>query len=183
MKLADTVAEVQAAPAKPSWRQRLEHLEKQPWPQFLGILYLVRWLFLGVILLPVWCFAPDWLTMPSTEEFPPTGATLVLTLLVLAPVVETLLECTGLWWLLRAVVRHPPHRVPFMLLSAAVMVVLHPPFGLHWVPTFITGLFLAFTYSHFVRRSHGAAIAATIAFHAAINVVGVVVLMPQLMGN
>lgn len=138
---------------------------------------------MGVILLPVWFWFPDWLTMPSTEESPPTGATLLITLLVIAPVVETLLECTGLWWLLRAVVRRPPHRGLFMLMSAAVMVALHPPLGFHWVPTFITGLFLAFAYTHFVHRSHGAAIAATSAFHAAINVVGVVALMPQLMGH
>lgn len=63
------------------------------------------------------------------------------------------------------------------------MVAVHPPFGFHWVPTFITGLFLAFTYSHFASRSHGVAIAATSAFHASIKLVGSVVLLPQLKGS
>lgn len=94
----------------PAWRRRPQALERQPWPWFLGILYLSRWLVLGLILLLVWGLAPEWLVMVSAEAFAPTKLSLAFTLLVLAPVGETLLECTALRWLLRTVLRRPPRR-------------------------------------------------------------------------
>ncbi len=180
MKAADRAAGSRSAT---DWRARLAWLEQQPWHRFLGILYVLRWLVLAVVLLPAWLLAPHWLKLTSAEDFAPTGVNLAITLLVIAPVVETLGECTAVWWLLRTLMRRPPPRGLFMLLSAAVMVAVHPPFGFHWVPTFITGLFLAFIYSHFVAWSHRAAFAATCGFHAAINLVGVAFLLPQLMGK
>ena len=55
------------------------------------------------------------------------------------------------------------------------MLVLHPPLAAPC--TLVTGVFLAYCYAHFAIGSHWKALAATSLFHAAINLVGLVMIL------
>lgn len=61
---------------------------------------------------------------------------------------------------------------PFVVVSAAAMVLLHPLTPVVITFAFITGLFLAYVYEHFAPRSQFKAFFHTATFHAAINLVG-----------
>jgi hypothetical protein len=92
--------------------------------------------------------------------------------LLVAPVTETLLECSLPHLILRARI----HRHPwlFAIVSAVLMVVIHP-IGLASVFPLLTGLLLAYCYLLFLHR-HPARVAfvVTASFHIAINLAGLV---------
>jgi hypothetical protein len=138
-------------------------------------LWVVRWL----IILPV-----NW---AAAKLAPPTGgggdipglasdpAMLLLIMVVVEPMLETLLECVLPHWVLAKIVRPVP-RWLFITVSASVMAVLHLVSAMAVINALITGAFIAYTYSHALRRGHGNAILHATVFHGAINLVGWVML-------
>jgi hypothetical protein len=137
--------------------------------QFTLVLYLLRW----AIILPLGFFLTPLGT--SADTFQSTGDPwgYLLPFLVVAPTLETLIECTlpyaAMYRLLKLRRRSP---WPFVVVSATAMVLLHPLKPLVIVFAFITGSFLAFVYQHFAPRSHLTAFFHTAIFHAGINIVG-----------
>ncbi len=180
------------------WLDRLDSLGAV---RFTVTLYLVRWAVLLPVILVVMLVDSD--PGPANEVlFEALNATepgyLFFQLVLLGPAIETLVECTLPYIIMRSLMdpeRSPPRRVRtrvgvprrrrrtgatsswdrpwhFVACSATVMVLLHP---LEWqviLPTAITGCFLGYTYGHFAREGFGPALGATTSFHAGINVVG-----------
>jgi hypothetical protein len=109
----------------------------------------------------------------SWSEGSPLG--LFVGLVVVPPLIETLVECTGPYWLfsrLRGYRRNRPKRCwGFIVVSASMMALLHPILAA-LMPAFVTGAFLAYCYQHFAPVGIWRAIAGTWAFHGAINLVG-----------
>ena len=102
----------------------------------------------------------------------------LLPFLVVAPTLETLIECGLPYWVMRRWLKVPTHSPwPFVSVSALVMVVLHPLTPVVIVMAFITGSFLAYVYAHFAPSSHAKAFLHTAVFHAGINLVGWTMLM------
>jgi hypothetical protein len=137
--------------------------------QFTATLYLLRWaviLPLAIILSPF---------SSPTDEFEAHGSPLsyLIPFLVAAPVIETLIECSVPYLVMHGVLRLPRRSPwPFVLVSAVLMVVLHPITPNVVVFAFVTGGFLAYVYAHFAAQSQLKAILHTAVYHAAINLVG-----------
>jgi hypothetical protein len=161
----------------------LDWLDQRNAWQFVGILYLARW----VVLVPVgvliyFVFSPAQQAAAAMPKEWRAGAPLglFLGLVVIPPVFETLVECTLPYWIvsqIRNYRRSRPKRCwGFIALSAGMMGMLHPiPAA---VPAaLITGVFLAYCYAHFAAKGIGKALLATAVFHAAINFVGWTILM------
>jgi len=138
--------------------------------RFTLFLYLLRW----AIVVPLgWLLSPfttsaDTIKMPSADPW-----SLVIPFLIVAPVLETFLECTlpyTLMYRLRG--RQPRSPWPFVVLAALAMVALHPLTPVVIVFAFITGAFLAYVYRHFAPQSQLKAFVHTAVFHAGINIVG-----------
>ena len=140
---------------------------------FTGVLYLLRWAVLVPLMVLVNAVAGAGSENEGVAEMlaEVDADELALQLLLAAPVFETAVECTGLYLLLRLLLRRRQDlswKRPwfFVACAALAMVLLHP---LQWqviLPTAITGSFLGYTYGHFATRSHLAAFAATALFHA-----------------
>lgn len=147
----------------------LNWLDRLPDWRFTSTLYLLRWLVIVPISLVLWPFSS------SAAAFHGDGDPweYLLPFLVVAPTLETLIECTLPYWVLNKVlnVRREPHW-PFVFVSATAMVVLHPLVPTVIVFAFITGAFLAYVYAHFAPTSHLKAFLHTAVFHAGINLVG-----------
>ena len=146
-----------------------------PW-RFTVTLYLLRWL----VLLP-YLIASGGPTMSESHvSFDVTTVHLLLAFLVLAPVMETLLECAVPYWIFAKAGAMAVGRRPwqFVAVSALLMGLMHLgawPSAL--LPSLVTGGFLAYTYGHFARDGLGQAVLHTCIFHAAINAVGFVQLL------
>lgn len=99
----------------------------------------------------------------------------LLYILVVAPIGETAMQCSLLHLLMRnAVLRQ---RLRFIVLSALLMVLIHPWGWVSALP-FITGAVLAACYVLFVeRRSAAFAFAMTATLHASFNLLGLPLLM------
>ncbi len=147
---------------------RLDRLT--PWA-FTGSLYGLRW----VVVLPV-----TW----AVDLFDPTGGRasfegpaigLLLGFLFLAPILETLAECLAPYWIMRKMGRIPSVQRPwgFVAVSAGLMALWHVDYWpAAFLPSTITGAFLAYTFAHFAPGSPGKAFLHTWVFHAGINLVG-----------
>ena len=137
--------------------------------RFTGTLYLLRWaviLPLALLLTPL-ATAAD----PFRAEGDPWGY--LLPFLIVAPTLETLIECSLPYWIMHRWLQVPTHSPwPFVSVSAMVMVLLHPLTPVVVVMAFITGSFLAYVYAHFAPRNHAKAFLHTAVFHAGINGVG-----------
>jgi len=163
----------------------LDWLDQRNPFQFVGILYIARW----VALVPVLAIEHFALTeaqraaasVPESLKEVPLPA-LFISVVVVAPLVETLLECSLPYLILsriRDYARSRPRRCwGFVVISACVMVVLHPVLGA-LLPALVTGAFLAYCYAHFAATNAWKAIFATAVFHAAINLVGWAMLVSQ----
>jgi hypothetical protein len=144
-------------------------LHQLPDWQFTGMLYLLRWL----VVVPLsWLLAP--LGSPDDVlEFEGSLLGIAISFLIVAPVLETLLECTLPYLLIHGLLkteRHSPW--PFVIVSALAMVVLHPLTPRVITFAFITGAFLAYVYYRFAAEDHRKAFLHTAVFHAGINIVG-----------
>ncbi len=145
-----------------------------PWA-FTGTVYLLRWL----VVLPISFAIQQLSAAKGTLGFEGSPVSLLFGFLILAPVSETLLECTLPYWLMAKVGAIAADKRPwgFVAVSAILMALLHLgawPAAL--VPSLVTGSFLAYTYSHFARNSTATAILHTCVFHASINLVGWILL-------
>jgi hypothetical protein len=136
---------------------------------FTVTLYLIRWaivLPLSLLLSPV----------ATSADRAQTAGDPLLSLagfLIFAPVLETLIECALPYWIMRRIFGWSRRSfMPFVLVSACVMVILHPLSHIVSTFAFITGSFLAYVYAHFAPGSQWKAFVHTAAFHAAINAVG-----------
>lgn len=141
-----------------------------PWT-FTGCLYLARWF----IVLPIAYALGQLGVAKGTATFEGSALVLLFGFLLLAPLLETLLECVVPYWAMMKVRWSVPGTRPwaFVVVSALIMALLHVgawPAAI--VPSVVTGSFLAYTYGHFAAHGVGAAILHTCAFHAAINAVG-----------
>lgn len=106
-----------------------------------------------------------------------SGSPLVLLLgfLVIAPVLETLVECLLPYAIMNRLGRIPSGRRAwgFIGVSAVLMALWHlSAWPAAIVPSLITGAFLAYTFAHFAPESRSRAFLHTWAFHAGINLVG-----------
>jgi hypothetical protein len=141
-----------------------------PWA-FTGSLYLARW----IVVIPVG-FILGSLRVPGSDiTFDASAIVLLLGFLFLAPLLETTLHCVGPYWLMPRLRAVPVGRRAwgFVAVSAGIMAVLHLGAGpAAFVPSLVTGGFLAYTYGHFAVRSVGLAVLHTWVFHAGINAVG-----------
>lgn len=147
----------------------LEWLETRPDWQFTGTLYLVRW----AIVLPLgWMLSP-FITNAGTYQFEGDVWGYLFPFLVVAPTLETLIECSLPHWIMYRVLKvNRRSSWRFVFVSAMLMVVLHPLQPIVILMAFITGSFLAYVYFHFAKESHLRAFLHTAVFHAGINLVG-----------
>ena len=149
---------------------RLDRLS--PWA-FTGSLYLVRW----AVVLPV-----SWVSQQlggNNGNVRANAPILVLLFgwIFLSPLLETVIECAIPYWLMRKARGVPERKRPwrFVAVSAGIMALLHlGGWPVAILPSLVTGSFLAYTYGHFAVRGLRPAILHTCLFHAAINVVGLV---------
>ena len=146
----------------------LDRVDRLPPWKFTAALYVTRW----IIVLPVAFLAG--LLFPSKSAGQFHGITL-LGALIIAPILETLVECLVPYWAMKKFGFIPSNRRPwaFIIVSALLMVLLHAgawPAAI--LPSFVTGAFLAYVYGHFAPASVRNAFLHTAVFHAAINLVG-----------
>jgi hypothetical protein len=155
----------------------LDWLDSKKGWQFVGIIYIVRWCFIVPYMIASKFIFTDaqisQASMSQLREIHPI--TLFLAIVIISPLLETLLECSLPYFILFVIHRKkgklPPRPWSFIIISALLMVLLHPVLAAI-VPSLITGLFLAYCYAHFAYRNFGSALFYTTAFHAAINIVG-----------
>jgi hypothetical protein len=143
-----------------------------PWG-FTGTLYCVRWF----IILPI-AFMVD-LIFPSSKATLQGAQVNILGGLLIAPVLETLLECAAPYWFMRKLGYIPTNKRAwvFVSVSGLLMALLHAgawPAAI--LPSFMTGGFLAYTYAHFAPMGFAQAFTHTSAFHAAINIIGCILI-------
>ena len=141
-----------------------------PWA-FTGSLYLARW----VIIVPIGYALGQLGVSDSKPAFDGSALVLLFGFIFLGPLLETVLECAVPYWLMLKVRKIRAGRRPwgFVVVSATIMALLHIgawPSAI--LPSLVTGGFLAYTYGHFAVRGAGPAILHTWVFHAAINIVG-----------
>jgi len=142
--------------------------------QFTATLYLLRW----AIILPL-AFLLSPITT-SADEFQAEGDAwrYLIPFLLVAPTLETLIECSLPYWVINRLLRIKRGTPwPFVFISALLMVLLHPLTPFVMVMAFITGSFLAYVYFHFAVQGHFKAFLHTATFHAAINLVGWMMLL------
>ena len=145
--------------------------QRRDW-HFLAILYVCRWIVLLPYTAIVRLVSGE---VPAEDiELASLGITVLFVVMVIVgPLLETFVECTLPYSILRRLRKTalPPRPWGFVFASALIMVALHP-YLIALYPTVVTGVFLAYCYAHFVVRGAIWAIAYTTAFHAAINIVG-----------
>jgi len=149
---------------------------KAPW-QFVGILYLVRWCFIIPYMIAAkFLFTNAQIskaTLPNLSGVNPV--LLFANFVIIAPLLETLLECSLPFFILSLIYRKKGKLSArpwlFIFISAMLMTLLHPILAA-LIPAFVTGLFLAYCYAHFAARNFVAALLYTTAFHGAINIIG-----------
>jgi hypothetical protein len=137
--------------------------------QFTGTLYLLRWAVLLPLTLALWPFSSRGDAFHGEGD--PSGY--LIPFLIVAPTLETLIECSLPYWVMHRLLgwnRRTPW--PFVVVSAMLMVLLHPLTPIVITFAFVTGSFLAYVYAHFAPQSHVQAFLHTAVFHAGINIIG-----------
>jgi hypothetical protein len=151
--------------------------------QFLAIQYTVRW----IILLPIILFdslfpaAAEKASIPL-QAYNTNPVWLFALLVIISPLLETLIECSLPYAVISFFKRKegklPRRAWSFIITSAFVMVILHLSYGpAVLLPSLITGIFLAYTYSHFAADSLRYAFGAAVIFHSSINIVGFIIII------
>jgi len=138
--------------------------------QLWTALFLGRALLIAPILAVLYFGRLEPVVAPMNLVSQVHSLTLLTYVLLIAPALETLFECSLPHLLLKARVYRSPWR--FALISATLMAAIHP-LGLVSVFPLLTGLLLAYCYLLFLRRYGAkAAFAATASLHVAINLAG-----------
>jgi hypothetical protein len=155
----------------------LARINRLPGWQFTLALYLLRW----AIILPLGFLLQPFSTSADNIHLPNADLkAFFITGVLLDPLIETIVECSLVYFVLHSVLRVPTYRTrPFVFCSAMAMVLLHPLTPIVFLFAFITGSFLAYAYAHFAPINHIRAIKHTTAFHAGINLVGWVLMWLQ----
>lgn len=147
--------------------------QRNSW-QFVGILYVIRWIVLAPVLVLILFIFPGSQLVPN-ESFHFNPIILLCNWVAIDPLFETLLECSLLYFIFSRVGNYREKKSSrcwgFVTASACFMALLHPVLA-SLLPALITGVFLAYCYAHFADRKVGQAILATTCFHGAINIVG-----------
>jgi hypothetical protein len=161
-----------------SHNRLLDWLDRRNAWQFVGVLYVARWLALAPVLALshfVFTDAQKADAAVPQELTDRNAGVLLVMVVVVSPLVETLLTCTLPYFVvsrLRDYRRNrPKHCWGFVVVSACLMALMHPMLAAV-LPSLITGAMLAYCYAHFATRGVGPAILATTIFHGAINIVG-----------
>lgn len=154
-------------------RTLLDRLDGMPPWRFTGTLYCIRWLVVLPLALALEQVSRTKSAGSQAINVNPIGG------LILAPVLETLLECAIPYWIMRRMGWIPVNRRAwgFVAASAALMALVHSyawPAAL--LPSLVTGGFLAYTYAHFASVGFRQAFLHTSVFHACINLVGCILL-------
>lgn len=152
-------------------------LDRQNVLVFFMVLWFIRW----PIVLPV-ASLQEFLAraLGGTSEMdyniPKAPLVLFFFIVIFAPLVETLIECT-IPYVIMMWGEHPrpPRPWKFIVVSALVMAVLHLPYA--FPAGFVTGGFIAYCYGHFAPKGQPGAFLAASGYHAAINVTGFTMLM------
>ena len=150
----------------------LDWLDKQNDAIFLAVLYLVRLPIIWPVGLVQEAIAKTFLSGTQPRWSPPSNPLAgFMALIIWAPLTETVVECTIPYSIMRALDKIRSDRPwNFILIAGAVMAVGHIPIG---IPAgFVTGMFLGYCYAHFAVRSQWVAFAYASLYHAAINIVG-----------
>lgn len=149
---------------------------RHPW-QFLGILYLARWVFIVPYMIGArFLFTDVQIRAADASELSKINPALLFSMIVIiSPLLETLLECSLPYFILSYWQRRKGKLFArpwlFIIISALIMVLLHPmPAAV--IPSFVTGIFLAYGYAHFASHGFRYSLLYTTAFHTAINIVG-----------
>jgi hypothetical protein len=149
--------------------------------QFFALLYIARW----VVIVPMAALSHRFLDTSDQERVwewltAKDAAALAFHLLLRSPLIETLIECVLPYLIITRIQKRWVRRPwGFIVASGFVMALMHPMlFALPFA--FVTGVFLAYCYAHFAIHSTWRAFAATAAFHAAINVVGLTMILAGL---
>ncbi|MFA9477868.1 hypothetical protein ACERK3_06110 [Phycisphaerales bacterium AB-hyl4] len=153
----------------------LDRFDALPWHLFLLILFTVRWplVVLGSIIAHR-IFAPPNIADPFADMDP---FLFFVYGVFISPFVETVIECTLPYALMRKL-RGDRFNITrpwsFMVVSAVIMVALHP-IAIAIFPAFITGFIYAYGYARFARETTLAAIILITALHGFSNLVGITV--------
>jgi hypothetical protein len=133
-----------------------------------GELWVGRWL----IILPLNWLAPEKGQPVGVEAFTNINLFSLFVLLVIAaPIIETLLECSLPYWILSRFMR-PVFAPIFIIISAVMMAALHLVSPMAVVNALITEAFIAGVYALAARRGQLDAFVHATTFHSAINLVG-----------
>ena len=146
----------------------LDRLDRTRDWQFILILYLVRWVVLSPFLVLLFREIRH-VRLPYDSD----KTLAIYVALIVSPILETLVECSIPYALLRKRIHSSSRSWLFIGVSGLTMMLFHP-YVVALLPSFITGVFLAYTYAHFAPRNTVAAILFTSGFHAGINLVGVI---------
>lgn len=155
----------------------LDWLDSRASWQFLSILYVARWVLIVPYMISAkFLFTDAQISAAGVSELSDIEPVLLFaTIVIVGPLLETLVECSLPFFLLSHLQRNKGKLASrpwlFVVISALLMVVFHPMLAAI-VPSFITGVFLAYCYAHFASRGFGCALLCTAGFHGAINMVG-----------
>ena len=152
----------------------LDRLDRTPPWRFTGTLYAVRWL----VIIPV-ALIIDRVFTGGKISGANVGVMFWFGVLIVAPVFETLIECTLPYWIMRKLTFVRDDRRPwgFVITAAVMMTLLHiGAWPAAIIPSFVTGAFLGYTYGHFAPVGFRQALLYTSIFHACINLVGCILI-------
>jgi hypothetical protein len=141
-----------------------------PWA-FTGVLYIMRW----IVIIPLSFILAQLSTSPQPVEFNGSRLGLFIGFIIISPFFETLIECALPYGVMRMfnIIPHGKRPWTFVCISAGMMALLHFfAWPLAIMPSLATGAFLAYIYGHFAPHSFGYALLHTSVFHAAINIIG-----------
>lgn len=147
----------------------LERVDQLPPWQFTATLWVTRW---PIVLPAAWLSS---VLFPSSSSDVQLNGVTAFGALVIAPVLETAIECALPYWAMNKLGAIKSSQRPwgFIAVSAALMALLHlAAWPAAILPSLITGAFLAYVYAHFAPTNLRQAFLHTVIFHAAINVVG-----------
>lgn len=154
----------------------LDWLDQKAGMQFLIILFVIRWVvIIPIVVIQMFAYSNANNMTASISNVPninPFG--LFVLIVVVTPFIETLVECSLPYFVMSRLSRTkimPPRPWGFIIVSAILMCLFHRMLAVI-IPSFITGVFLAYCYNHFAHENKGKAILVTTAFHGAINIVG-----------
>lgn len=138
---------------------------------FTGGLWVLRW----CVILPI-----NWLQPHESggSEISLRGNFVgaFFLLVLIAPLLETLIECSLPYWILSRF-SDPVWPPVFIIVSASIMAVLHLVSPIAVYNALVTGAFIAGVFALAARRGQGNGFVHAVVFHGGINLVGWILLL------